>query len=235
MTDAHWVRAVHFFHTLRLHSRPMLAGLASLGLLGGLVLLLDPTRGVEVTLPVVVVQMFAASSGFLVPARRGHFDLLLTVGPSRRLAAAAHWAVSAAPGLVLWLGLGCLEAALGGGGGAALASGTVAAMALVSLLGWAGTVALPRLGAGVIWLVLMAALLATTGQWPGTGRMPLLGELAEWPRPVQWTVCPLLMVGLRLDDAGCWSAMPGLVLAVAGWWVAVLAVERASLGLEAAQ
>lgn len=235
MTDAMWFRALHFFRTVQLHSRPMLAGLVALGLLGTLTLMLDPTRGVEVTLPVVVVQMFAASSGFLVPARRGHFDLLLTVGASRRLVAASHWAVSAAPGLALWLGLGVWERLWTGAHGAVLSSGSVTAMLLVSLLGWAGTVPLPRLGAGVIWLVLMAALFATTGQWPGTGQTPLLGDLTAWPRPVQWMVCPLLLVGQRFEGEAAWSALPGLALAVFAWWAAVLAVERASLGLEAAQ
>src|SRR5262245_49661807 len=40
--------------------------------------LIAPGRTAGALAPLLVLQMFAASSGFAVPARRGHYDLLLT-------------------------------------------------------------------------------------------------------------------------------------------------------------
>jgi len=231
---AAWRFALRFFRTVPLHSRPMLAGFGLLGVAGLATLIADPTRGVEVTVPVVLLQMFAVSSGFLVPARRGHFDLLLTADGGRLWAGLTHWLVSAAPGGVVWALLGVGEGVLLGAPGPVLSSGSAAAVALVSLLAWAGTVALPRLSGGVIWLMLMAAALVATGPWQDAGRAPLLGAAAGWPTSLQWLVCPLLLAGQDLG-AGQWlPLLPVMAVAVGGWGLALVWIRRASLGLEAA-
>src|SRR6187455_1293531 len=49
------------------------------------------------------VQMFLASSGFLVRARRGHFDPLLLGDGGRTRVLVWHWCVSIAPGLAGWI------------------------------------------------------------------------------------------------------------------------------------
>lgn len=230
-----WRFAVRFFSTVPLHSRPMLAGIGLLGLVGLVTLVADPTRGAEVTLLVVLLQMFAVSSGFLVPARRGHFDLVLTTDGGRVCAAVTHWLVSAAPGVAVWTLLGVAEALLQGRAGPVLSAGSLGAMVLVSLLAWAGTVPLPRLSGGVIWLILMAASLVATGGWQADGRVPLLGAAAGWPTPIRWLVCPLLLAGMDLGDGQWMRLVPGLAAALCGWVAAVAGIRRASLGLEAAQ
>ncbi len=230
-----WRFAFRFFGTVPLHSRPMLAGFGLLALVGLATLVADPTRGVEATVPVVLLQMFGVSSGFLVPARRGHFDLLLTTDGGRLCAAVTHWLVSCAPGVAVWTLLGVVEAWLLGRSGPALSAGSLGALTLVSLLAWAGTVPLPRLSGGVIWLILMAAFLGATGAWPIQGQVPLLGGAEAWPMPLRWLICPLLLVGLDLGGDRWPLLLPGLAAALSVWALALVGIRRASLGLEAAQ
>src|SRR5258705_3172966 len=127
------MRALRFFRVVQLHSAYMLIGLAALGVFGVAEFAMDPGRGMDVAVPVMLLQMFAVSSGFSVPARRGHFDALLTGGSSRLQVALTHWLVSIAPGISVWLVLGLCERAFGGigdggGRGAVLSSGSIVAM-----------------------------------------------------------------------------------------------------------
>ena len=57
----------------------------------------------------LLLQLFGNSSGFDVPARRGHYDLLLTHGEARRRIIIGHWAASALPGVASWLVLGVVS------------------------------------------------------------------------------------------------------------------------------
>ena len=110
-------------------------------LIGTLVIVHDPTRAASALIPVLLLQLFAASSGFEVPARRGHYDLLLTSGSGRASMALVHWGTSVAPGIIAWLALVVIEQlASGGNVSRLLASGTLAALCLVSTLPWAITV-----------------------------------------------------------------------------------------------
>src|SRR5687768_3803001 len=70
----------------------------------------DPDRVQQALTPLLMLQLFACSSGFLIPARRGHFDLLLTAGESRLRIAAVHWFMSVLPGLACWFVVGLCEA-----------------------------------------------------------------------------------------------------------------------------
>src|SRR5207253_6978602 len=49
------------------------------------------------------LQMFAASTGYADRATRGHFDSILAGRSSRWPIAGAHWLLSIAPGLTLWV------------------------------------------------------------------------------------------------------------------------------------
>lgn len=64
------------------------------------VIIFDPSRAPGALTPILLLQLFACSSGFDVPARRGHYDLLLTHAGSRRLVVLGHWVASACPGVV---------------------------------------------------------------------------------------------------------------------------------------
>jgi hypothetical protein len=108
--------------------------------------------------PVFLLQTLAASSGFAVPARRGHYDLLLTCGVSRLRIGVAHFVASILPGVLCWLVIVALEAVSDGRfPQVTLGSGTIAALVIVSALSWSATVPLPRLTGGIVWLLVFVA------------------------------------------------------------------------------
>lgn len=124
--------------------------------------------------PVFLLQTLAASSGFAVPARRGHYDLLLTSGVSRLRIGIAHFAASILPGILCWMIVAALEAITGEGFPAvSLASGTLAALMIVSALSWAATVPLPRLTGGIVWLLIFVAPV-DHGLFPATASVLVL-------------------------------------------------------------
>jgi hypothetical protein len=105
------------------------------------------------------VQMFAAASGFREPARRGHFDPVLTSGTSRVAVAAAHWAVSVAPGLAVWTALSAVilrvqphEQPVG-----FTLPGLVAVL-YVSSASWMAALPFTRYASGVIWILALVVL-----------------------------------------------------------------------------
>src|SRR5262245_52818225 len=105
---------------------------------GVLFVILDPARASGALTPVLLLQSFACASGFDVPARRGHYDLLLTHGEPRRRIILAHWGASAAPGVVGWLLIAIVQYLAGNGGERTLllGAGTATAMILVSTIPW---------------------------------------------------------------------------------------------------
>jgi hypothetical protein len=227
------MRALRFFSVVRLHSTYMLAGLLALGASGAVQLWIDPLSGTEVTIPLMLLHMFAVSSGYSVPARRGHFDYLLTDGHRRILVALVHWLVSAGPGVTVWLLLAAWEHAVRGDGTAVLASGSVAAVVLISSLGWAVTVPLPRLSGGVLWTVALFVALSLSGSWRST--LLAVADGDGWTVGVRYIVSPLLVIGIHVGGEGWLALAPGMVLglgsaAVALWWIA-----RSDVALEAAQ
>jgi hypothetical protein len=203
-------------------------------LVGLVAIVRDPLRSSDAMVPVLLLQLFAVSSGFEVPARRGHYDLLLTSGHPRVWMAVVHWATSAAPGAVAWLVLAAGERAAGAGHLNLLTSGTLTAMGLVSTLPWAINVRLPRFAGGIGWLL---ALALSSHVWspaapaglPGPG----VGQLI-WQA---WTVLVYQagLVGRDLDVSQGVIAAPAIILAAGAMAAACLWVSRASVPLEAAQ
>lgn len=186
--------------------------------------------------PVLLLQLFAVSSGFEVPARRGHYDLLLTSGHPRVWMALVHWMTSAAPGAIAWLILAMAERVVSAGVHPGLmTSGTMAAMVLVSTLPWAINVRLPRFAAGIGWLLALAmstsvrSSASLPSDSPGAG----LGEVI-WSA---WTVLvyPAGLVGRDLDVLQSIRAAPAIVLAAGAMIAACRWISRASVPLEAAQ
>jgi hypothetical protein len=105
----------------------------------------------------LVFQMFAACTGFRDRAVRGHFDILLT--RSHRLeVAGGHLAMSAMAGVLVWLFVTATDAVILQRLPTGAAIPGVAAFICVSLIGWGGGLALPRYGAGVLWLLLVVVV-----------------------------------------------------------------------------
>jgi hypothetical protein len=119
---------------------------------------LDASDAYGMLAPVFLLQTLAASSGFAVPARRGHYDLLLTRGLSRVSIGVMHLAASVAPGVACLLAIAAVEAFTSGGvPRVSLASGTVAGLLVISAVSWALTVPLPRMTGGIVWLLILVA------------------------------------------------------------------------------
>jgi hypothetical protein len=142
------------------------------------------------------VQMFLASSGFAIRARRGHFDQLLMRVRARWHVALLHGMVSIGPGLAAW----ALLTAAGfvfrsPAAWSAFAGGRMAALLIVSSLAWAAGFMLPRGAAAVAWLAVLIGLLVE--------RIDLLA--APWTAPagvftllrhiLTLLVCPFLLLG----------------------------------------
>jgi hypothetical protein len=222
-----------FFLAVPLQSPYMLGGLALVVVLGMAELVLAPSSGQDAVVTLLLLQMFSASSGFAIPARRGHYDAILTGGSSRTAVVGWHLVMSVAPGLVGWLVLGACE--LGVGRSVVLSGGSIAAMVMVSAAGWAVTVPLPRLSGGVVWLVLLLAGLG----WPTAWREDMLTAAAGGAdlqtRAVVHLLYPLAVAGRALTQEDVVGLLPAMALAMAGCVVAWRWLVRMDVPLEAAQ
>jgi hypothetical protein len=235
MTDLAFL--VRFFHVVPPVPSMMTGTFAIVTLAAATAIVGNTNRAAGALVPVLLLQSLAASSGFALPARRGHYDLLLTRGKNRTLIAIVHWATSIAPGLASWLALATLELVVSRGGHASLlATGTCAAVFLVSTLPWAVTIALPRFSGGMGWL-LIAVTAATTfsmdvmGQW--SAHSTRIEELA-WPA---WSflVYPVGALGHDLTGEEIVATVPALMLAVVSMVTACRWVSRTEFPLEASQ
>ena|SRR5688572_6804961 len=200
-------------------------------------IVLDGGRSAAALTPLLLLQLFAASSGFMVPARRGHYDLLLTGGYGRVRIAATHWAASILPGIAMWLGVGTIGiAAADGPGGSVLSSGSAVALTLVSTVPWAATIALPRFTAAIAWLLMLATAAAV---FPADRAHAVLDPLDS---PSSWltaslavTLYPVALVGQDLTGARAALAIPAVIVAAGSMVAAFVWIGRRDIPLEAAQ
>ena len=166
MTLTRVVSTLQFFRIVRPVPRLMRGTFAVVTVASALRLLLSPAGVGQTLLPILLLQTFAVSTGFMGYARRGHFDLLFTRGAGRVQVAAIYWLLSALPGVVSWLALAVLEI-VWHRSMLLTSSGTLAVVLCVSMLPWALSVPLPRFSGATGWLL---ALVMTVTLTPvGTG------------------------------------------------------------------
>jgi len=190
------VATARFFATLSLHPPYTLLILVAIVGIGIWTTSTSPSELDSGLGMLLFAQMFLASSGFLVRARRGHFDPLLAGADNRTGPVAWHWVVSVAPGVVGWM---CLAGAGYFQGSpmavSALVGGRAAALFIVSALAWAAGFGLTRGAAGVAWVAVLFGLLI--------GRADLLSPSSALAAS-GWTglrhtatlvVCPFLLIG----------------------------------------
>jgi len=235
MTAGQAYAVARFFRVVPPVPGLLMAGFAAVALVGVAVVLHAPSLVGRVFATLLLLQMFAASSGFMVPARRGHYDLLLTRRSGRVAVAMVHWGASVVPGVLAWLALGVVEL-IGRGGGRAdlLASGTCCAMAVVSMLSWATGVALPRFGGAIVWLVLMVA----AGKGPAHHSdwrvaAPVVPQIRD--SAAAFLIDPSATSGVTLTGTEWLAVTPGLLIALVAMIVAVLQIVRGDVALEAGQ
>jgi len=123
---------------------------------------LNPT-GFEQTLDLAIVfQLFAASTGYRERLRRGHFDPILVGRAGSWRIAAAHWAVSASVGVLVWIVLVLIELTIRPGQWPmGLKAPHLLVLLYTSTAVWALALPLPRYTGALLWLVALVALLAT--------------------------------------------------------------------------
>ena len=201
---------------------------------GALALAARVTDGATVLTPLLVLQIFAASSGFGLAMRRGHYDLVLSRGVGTTRLMTAHWLASIAPGLTAWLAVAAVERLFARGPAAALSSGSVLAFLLASSLPWAFTTPLPRFAAAIGWLVLLVTSLAIAP----AGQQHLVTALRA-PQPSALGALAVLAYPMGLLGIDAWrlpagTLAPGIACAVLSMLTAVEWHRRAEVPLEAA-
>jgi hypothetical protein len=191
---------------------------------GGVALTIGRATPASALAPIFFLQMLAASSGFAVPARRGHYDLLLTGGMSRLAIAGAHCTASCIGGIAAWLTIAAGEAiATGGVPATSFASGTVLALIVVSLLSWAITAPLPRLSGGLVWLLLVVTLQA------------FVPAAFVAPNAFSVVVSPWVLVGTELPEIDPITALPIVVMTTIAAGAACAWIDRADIPLQVAR
>lgn len=199
-------------------------------------ILMDPSRAAGALTPILLLQLFASASGFEVPARRGHFDLLLTHGVPRLLIVVGHWVASVLPGLISWLAVATVCRLVAPAEAVSLFSaGTITAVAAVSTIPWAATARLPRFSGAIGWLLILvtASLLIPL---PGIDiTSPDSGWNAWFVAAVAVLVYPPLLVGQALTGRNGLLVLLVLILSGTAVFVAVWSISRRDIPLEAAQ
>ena len=223
-----------FFRAAPPVTRPMVLCLWGTALLGGVAMSAGVAQGATVLTPVVVLQIFASSSGFGLALRRGHYDLVLSRGVDLPGLMTAHWLASIAPGAGAWLAVAALERVTLSGPPVALASGSLLAFALASTLPWALTTPLPRFGAAIGWLVLLVTSLAMVP----SGQLQLV-EALRASRPsalgaLAVVVYPMGLLGADATRLPAGTLSPGLACAVGAMLGALAWHRRAEVPLETA-
>ena len=230
------IRPLRFFRVVSLHSPYLLLGLAVVGILGIVTVSLDHAEGTYALTPVLLLQMFAVSSGFQVPARRGHFDLLLSGGCTRFRIVVTHWALSVLPGVAVWIAVGVAELVVSEGVHArAFLSGSAAALLLVSAVAWALTVPLPRLSGGVVWVVTMVVAVTMASDWRDALLAAARGDGTLVSRACLFLLFPFSLIGTRVEPVDLPSVGLVLVSGLALWAAAIWWIVRADIPLEASQ
>ena len=233
-----WLYLARFFLVVPPMPLLMVGALVVATGVSAVVILVEPSRVSGALTPILLLQLFACSSGFDVPARRGHYDLLLTRGEARRKVIVAHWAASALPGVLCCLLLAIVghTADSGGSGGALLNGGTLSAVILVSTIPWAATIRLPRFSGAIGWLLIVALLSLAGPRTLATDLSVPIEGWREWLKAT-WAVLvyPPLLVGQSLGGREALVVVPGLLFALVGLVTAFWSVNHRDIPLEAAQ
>jgi hypothetical protein len=202
------IRLVHFFFVSKLQPAHAVVVCGACVALGVWTLSYDPGELDSALGLLLVVQMFLASTGFTSRAFAGHFDPVLLAGGSRPRAALAHWAVSIAPGVAGWIVLAVVALALGSPAArSALIGRRVVALIIVSNLSWVAGYRLSRGAAGVLWLIVLVAVLLQHNLRALSMTMEQGVRAWPWDTAVL-LVCPFVLIGNKPE-------VPAAVLAAA--------------------
>ena len=226
-----WVEIVRFFRVVRPVPRIARLTFAVLTALCMARVALVSERPAGALLPILVLQAFTVSSGFLADARRGHFDVLFTRGAGRVQVAVVYWLLCATPGIVCW-GLLAAAGVLLRRDFTLLTSGTLVTMLSVSSIPWALTVPLSRFAGAIGWLLLVVCIAPFVPV--SLDRLGDAGPIDSWAGAITMLVVPVLFIGH--DIRVVWPEAVAVVLvATLAMVLALFWIRSADLPLESGQ
>lgn len=194
----------------------------------------DPPQFGQAPALALFLQMFSAAAGYRDRLRRGHFDAILTAQRRRLRIAAAHGALSVAPGVVLWIVLAAVEVALvRPGWPTTLTPSGLAAVTIVSVVAWAIAVVAGRHSAGAIWIAVLFVLLSI-GRIEQL-RYAFLTADTSWLPAARQAAAAMLCPFFLLAERGAMTIRAFVLLsaAIAAIWLAAAAlVARCDAPLE---
>jgi hypothetical protein len=198
--------AIRFFWVAAVHPRATL-----LGAIGGVATLslplwYSPVAIQDALLPVLIAQMFLASTGFKAQANRGHFDALLVAGRWLPMVAWSHWIVSILPGVGLWVAIGASEFVIfRDASGFAFSRNGLLALVVASTLPWALSLALPRFSGAIVCLLGTLAVAVCPGGLVWLALVPHSVASANWSNAVGVAagtlMAPVLLLGTTRHGA----------------------------------
>lgn len=183
---------------------------------------------------VLFVQIFGASAGYRDRLLRGHFDPILTGPRGRWSIAAAHWAIAALPGIIVWAGLALVEW-IGQMGRAPSVAAPEAVVALLcaSTLSWAISVPLCQYAGGTVWTA--GLLLLAGGRWIGSLHLMFEHAAATWSEAGRMALagmaCPFLLTSSVARPDGR-TLLVTIVLCGAAWAAGAAAIAWSDAVLE---
>ena len=218
---------VSFFSVVRLYPNYAVVVLWAVVVLSLVTLWLNP-RELDSGLGMILfVQMFLASTGFAVRARRGHFDPLLTSGSDRVTVAVAHWTVSILPGAAAWALVAAMGYILGSPAAVSALAGTrLVAFLIVSAVAWAVGFLLPGGTAGALWIGILIALLTRNADLLAASDSTASG-IRVLQQAATLILCPFLLIGTH-PPIGSTAAVAAICLTAA----LLLSVWRFAAGLD---
>lgn len=176
----------------------------------------------------LVVQMFAVSTGFRSHATRGRYDVVL-IRRSRGTLCLAHWTAATAPGALAWATIAALEITrLGNLRVLALHPSSITAFFLVSLIAWAISAALGPLSGGSLWLITSVAVLIQGG---AVKLVLMFSSGAPTAAPLRIAIglaMPLFLVG---RPSSAWELVTLMGIGAAFFGAASLYLARTSFPL----
>jgi hypothetical protein len=224
---------VAFFRAAPPVTRPIAAAIWTSALVGCAAVAAGLAAVPAVLTPLLVLQIFAVSSGFRLALRRGHYDLVLSRGIPAPGVLCAHWMASVAPGAVAWLLVAVVEAVVSRST-VALTSGSLVALALASSIPWALTTPLPRFAAAIGWLMLLVTSLAVVP----SGQAELVAALRDTRASALGALAvvayPMALVGLDAAELPAGTIAPGLACAIGSVAAALVWHRRTDAPLETA-
>jgi hypothetical protein len=196
------VHPLRYFAVIGIHPPYAIVAIAGIAVLGLVTVWLNAAELDSGLGMILFAQMFLASSGFVVRARQGHLDPLLTNSLERTAVVVSHWVLSVAPGIIAWVLVAGAGLVLGSPAAVSAFIGTrVAGLLVVSSMAWALGFALPRGAAGMLWTAVLLALLTQRTELLPEASPSATGPAVVFRHALTLILCPFLLVGNRLSVA----------------------------------